>query len=82
VNESFFKSASFLALGAGIMCGLGAVTFFKALPLAPGSILMPLIGLYVLVAAIGCLIIFKETVSLRVISGIVLAVIAIMLLGK
>lgn len=82
VSESISKPAVLLALSSGILCGLGAVAFFKALPIAPGSILMPLVGLYVLVAATGCLIILKEPVSLRVISGIVLAVISIMLLGK
>lgn len=79
---SIMKPAAFTAFGAGVVCGLGAVTFFKALPLAPGSVLMPLVGLYVLVAAVGCLIIFREPVSFRVVSGIILAVISIMLLGK
>lgn len=76
------KTAAALALFSGLLCGLGAVAFFKALPLVSGSILMPLIGLYVLVAAVGCLIILREPVSLRVVSGIILAVISIMLLGK
>ena len=81
-GSAMLKPAAFLALGAGVLCGLGAVTFFKALPLAPGSVLMPLIGLSVLVAAAGCLVILKEPISLRIVSGIILAVISIMLLGK
>jgi uncharacterized membrane protein len=76
------KAASFMAFGAGILCGIGAITFFRAIPLVSGSILMPLIGLYVLVAALGCLVFLKEPVSIRIITGIIFAVAAIMLLGK
>jgi len=82
VNGSVFKPVSLLALGAGVLCGLGAIAFFKALPLAPGSVFIPLVGLSVLVAAIGCLIILKEPISCRSASGIVLAVVSIILLGK
>jgi len=81
-NVNIMKGTSLFALGAGVLCGIGAITFFKAIPLVSGSILMPLIGLYVLVAALGCLIILKEPVSLRVILGIAFAVTAIMFLGK
>ena len=82
MNENILKSAGFLALGSGILCGLGSVAFFKALPLVSGSILIPIVGLYILVAAIGCITILNEPVSFRVLTGIVLAVISIMLLGK
>jgi len=81
-NVNIIKATSLFALGAGVLCGLGAITFFKAIPLVPGSILMPLTGLYVLIAALGCLIILKEPVSLRVIVGIIFAVTAVILLGK
>ena len=47
---------------------MGAITFFKAIPLAPGSLLMSLVGLNTFVAALGCLVVFKSN-SLRVVAG-------------
>jgi len=67
---------------AGILCGIGAITFFKALPLAPGSVLMPLIGLYVLAAAVGCLVFLREPLTWRVVAGIGCATAAVILLGR
>ena len=82
-NKSrFVNLQAFWPLLAGILCGVGAVAFFKALPLAPGSVLMPLIGLYVLVAAIGCLVFLHEPLTLRVVGGMVCATAAVMLLGR
>jgi transporter family protein len=74
------KSA--VPLGAGVLCAVGAITFFKAIPMAPGSLLMPLVGLYTLVSAIGCLFLFHEPLSLRVMAGILCATAAVVLLGR
>ncbi len=76
------EPVSLVPLAAGILCGLGAITFFKAIPLAPGSLLMPIVGLYVLISTVGCLVCFHEPVSLRVVLGIVFATAAIILLSK
>lgn len=76
------QPAAFWPLLAGVMCGVGAITFFKALPLAPGSVLMPLIGLNVLIAATGCLIFLHEPLTLRLVAGIGCATAAIILLGR
>jgi transporter family protein len=78
----WFDRVSLWPLGCGVLCGIGAVTFFKAIPLAPGSLLMPIVGLYVLASAIGCLIFFREPVTMRDVLGIVLATAAILLLSK
>jgi bacterial/archaeal transporter family protein len=67
---------------SGILCAVGAVAFFKALPVAPGSVLMPLVGLYPVVAAIGCLVVFREAISPRLVAGIVCASLAMVLLGR
>jgi drug/metabolite transporter (DMT)-like permease len=80
--SDIMKSGSWWSILAGVLCGLGAVTFFVGLPKAPGSVYIPLIGLYVVVAAIGCLVFFKEPISARVIVGMICAVAAIVLLGK
>ncbi|MDO9542617.1 MAG: EamA family transporter [Kiritimatiellia bacterium] len=78
----FMTPAAFWPLLAGVLCGIGAIAFFKALPLAPGSVLMPLIGLYVLVSAAGCLIFLHEPLTWRVVAGIGCATAAVMLLGR
>jgi len=78
----FLQLQAVWPLLAGVLCGIGAITFFKALPLAPGSVLMPLIGLYVLIAAMGCLFFLHEPMTLRVIAGIGCATAAVMLLGR
>lgn len=84
VGQKFkwIETVSLLPLACGILCGLGAITFFKAIPQIQGSVLMPLVGLYVLVSAVGCLICFHEPVTFRIVLGISFATIAIILLGK
>ncbi len=77
-----FPAAGLWPLVSGIICGLGAITFFKAIPLVPGSVLMPLVGLFVLVSAVGCLIFLHEPLTWRVVLGIGCATAAVMLLGK
>jgi drug/metabolite transporter (DMT)-like permease len=67
---------------AGVLCAIGAITFFKAIPMAPGSLLMPLVGLSTFVSAIGCLFFFHEPISPRVILGILCAGAAVVLLGR
>lgn len=67
---------------AGVLCGLGAVTYFKGIAAAPGSIFLPLVGLSTIVSAVGCLIFLDEPVSLRIILGIACAMAAIVLLSK
>jgi len=82
IKGRFLQLPAIWPLWAGILCGVGAIAFFKALPLAPGSVLMPLIGLYVLVSAIGCLVFLQEPLTWRVVAGIGCATAAIMLLGR
>jgi drug/metabolite transporter (DMT)-like permease len=78
----FLELSAIWPLACGVLCGIGAITFFKAIPLAPGSLLMPIVGLFVLVSSLGCLIFFKEPITLRVVMGIILATAAIILLSK
>jgi drug/metabolite transporter (DMT)-like permease len=78
----FTPKRSALPLLAGVLCAIGAIAFFKAIPMAPGSLLMPLVGLYTFVSAVGCLVLFQEPVSLRVVAGMVCALAAVVLLGR
>lgn len=80
IGEVFQKPAMW-SLGAGILCGVGAIAFFKVIPRVPGSILLPLIGLYTLVSAVGCLLIFREPLTVRIALGIVCATAAVALLS-
>lgn len=82
VKARLWEPSSFWALAAGLICGAGAIAFFKALPSAPGSVFLPLVGLYVLVSAVGCLVFLHEPFSWRIGTGIVCATAAAMLLGK
>ena len=77
-----FRPTLLYPLIAGVFCALGAITFFKALSLTPGSIIVPIAGLHVLVASIGCVLLLKEPFSLRLLAGTICAVIAIVLLEK
>ena len=69
-------------LVAGLLCGVGAIAFFKAIPMAAGSVFLPITGLYVVVTAIGCMVFLHEPFSLRILAGIVCAGAAVVLLGK
>lgn len=76
------KSIAWWALICGCMCGLGSITFFKAIPQIRGSILYPLLGLYVPVSAVCCVLFLKEPIGIRGIAGIICASVAIVLLGR
>lgn len=72
----------FVACVCGAICGLGAMAFFKALPLAPGSIVNSLVGMYIPLTAIACLIFLREPVSARTVIGILCAGLAVVLLSR
>jgi len=76
------EPVTILPVLSGMLCGLGAIAYFKALPLAPGSLLIPIVGLFVIVSAIGSLIFFHEPLTWRVSLGIIFAALAIVLLSK
>jgi len=82
IKSRFLHPSAAWPMLAGILCGVGAIAFFKALPLAPGSVLMPMVGLYVLVSAVGCLLFLHDPLTWRVLAGIGCATAAVMLLGR
>ena len=67
---------------AGVVCGIGGITFFKAIPLAPGSVFLPLVSLSMIISGIGCLFFFKEPVTRELILGVVCAAMAVVLLAR
>lgn len=80
-SAALLGKQSLVPLSAGVLCAVGAIAFFKAIPMVSGSVIMPLVGLYPIVAALGCLFIFREPVSMRVVAGLICAGAAIVLLG-
>ena len=82
--QAIFQKPAWWPLLGGVLCGIGAITYFKAIavPTAPGSVVFPLVGLSTLVSAVACLFIFKEAATARIILGMVFAGAAIVLLTK
>jgi uncharacterized membrane protein len=71
-----------LALATGIIAALGTMAFYKALSLAPGSLVIPFSAQYILVSTLLCIVFLKEPLSLRIIAGIICSVTAIALLSS
>ncbi len=80
--STLVQKRSILPLVSGALCGVGAVTFFQALAARPGSIVLPLISLYVIVSVVGCILFLREPLTFRVALGTAFAVIAAVLLAK
>ena len=70
------------AIFTGMLAAMSAMAFYKALSLMPGSLVIPLSSLYVVITVILCLVFLREAVSLRIVSGIILSIISIILLMK
>lgn len=66
---------------AGILCGVGAIAFFKGLETFPGSKYFSLVGLYIPLSALMCIFFLSEPFSLKTILGILFAGAAILLLA-
>lgn len=66
---------------AGILCGVGAVAFFKGLEAFPGSKYFSLVGLYIPLSSLFCIFFLSEPFNLKTILGIFFAGAAILLLA-
>jgi len=71
-----------LAVAAGVLAAIGTVAFYKALSLAPASIIIPLSGQYILVTVLLAMVFLNEPVTLRSVAGIVFGITAMILLSK
>lgn len=67
---------------AGLLCGVGGIAFFMAIPVAPGSVFLPLVSLSMVISGIGCVFFFAEPFSLRLALGVVFAAVAVVLLAR
>ena len=80
--STLLQKKSLWPILSGMLCGLGGITFFRAIALAPGSIFLPLVSLSMIISGIGCIIFLKEAVSIRIVFGVIFAGIAVVLLAK
>lgn len=71
-----------LAVFAGIIAAFGTMAFYKALTLAPATLIIPVSAQYILVTVVLCVIFLREPISLRIIAGIACSISAILLLSK
>ncbi len=71
-----------MGLLAGILCGCGYFFFYRALQQGEESAVIPVTSLYIVVAAVLAVIFLKEPVTVRKVSGIIAAVVAIILLSN
>lgn len=71
-----------LAILAGIIAAGGTMAFYKALSLAPASLVIPLSTQYILITTVLCVVFLKEPLSLRMVGGILCSIAAIVLLAK
>lgn len=72
----------FLSILAGVLGTIGTVGFYKAISLAPASIVIPFSAQYVLITVLLCVLFLKEPLSLRIIAGIACSIAAIVLLSR
>lgn len=71
---SIFQNFNWAGYLFGILWGLGTVTFILALKYKPVSIITPLTSTYPLVTILLALVLLKETITLKIGAGIILAI--------
>ena len=81
-NPWHFECSMLYAMAGGFFAGLGGIPYIKALPLAPGSMIQPLLGMTYPLIALGGLFIFREQITAKVIIGIACGVVAIYLFNS
>lgn len=80
-NISFTNKASYIALSAGLLGGLGYLFFIKALENGKSSIVLPLTAMYPAITVILAIVFLGEKISIYQLIGIILALIAVIFLS-
>jgi bacterial/archaeal transporter family protein len=80
--RDFASSSAVLAYATGIALTVAVMSLFRALSLAPASIVVPIYGMFIVGGAILGILVLHEPFTLRKAAGIGLAVISIFLLAK
>lgn len=81
-NPFFYEHSLWFAFGAGFLAVLGNLPYLMCLPKAPGSVVMPLMGMIYPCVAIGGILLFHEPITPKVIVGIVAGAVAIYLFNS
>ena len=79
---ALLQRKSLWPLLAGALCGIGGITFFKAIAQAPGSVFLPIVSLSMIISGILCVLLLKEPLTARVIFGTLFAGVAVVLLAR
>ncbi len=67
------------AVAAGIFLAIGIIAYYRALALGPVSVVTPVFGLFLITSSILGIALLGETVTMRKLLGIALAVVAVYL---
>ena len=71
-----------VAITAGVCMAFGSLSFFQALAAGPASVVVPLTALYPVMTVVLSWAVLHETVTLRHLAGLALALVAVWLLSK
>lgn len=69
------------AYTAGVFLAVGILAYYRALELGPVSVVVPIFGMFIVGSAAVGVALFGESVTLRKIVGVVLAVVAVYLVS-
>jgi transporter family protein len=70
------------AFGAGLSTAVGLFCFFRALALGKAALVVPLTAMYPVVTVVLSWLFLKESITLRHLAGVVLALVAVWLLSE
>lgn len=81
VLEYVFHPSSLYVYLAGVALMFGVIGFFRALALGPVSIVVPIVGLYIVVSSAIGIVLLNEPLTIKKVAGIALAFVAILLVS-
>lgn len=70
------------AMLAGLLAGIGSVSFYGALHRAPASVVLPLSSLYLVVTVLLAFVFLGEAIGIRRLAGVACAMAAVALLAR
>lgn len=65
----------------GVVLAVGLLSYYRAIALGPVSIVVPIYGLFIVVSSFIGIVAFDETLTVRKVAGILLALLAIVLMS-
>lgn len=81
-HEFYYEHSLWFAFIAGFLAAMGNLPYLMCLPKAPGSVVMPLMGMIYPCVAIGGILLFYEPITVKIIIGIMAGTLAIYLFNS